>query len=158
MGLYAYSICAIVLKLLLGRAVADPNSPDEWFQLAEHHRRTAELVSGDKIAAGQACFHAGLAVECAIKAYIMYRERLNGWPSREARQDLYVHDLRKLWEIADLRRDASAAHAPALHLFLQWDRGQGYDPKPMPRKVARSWIEAAFGPNGLVTWIRQLCR
>jgi hypothetical protein len=38
---------------------------------------------------------------------------------------------------------------------LQWDRGQGYDPSPMPRKVARSMIEAAFGDNGVVTWIRK---
>jgi hypothetical protein len=138
--------------------VSDPNSPDEWFQLADHHRRTAQLVAKDKIAAGQACFHAGLAVECALKAYIMHRERLNGWPSREARQDLYIHNLRKLWEIAGLQLDTHSAQAPSWHLFLQWDRGQGYDPKPMPRKVAQSWIEAAFGPNGLVTWIRQLCR
>jgi hypothetical protein len=82
--------------------MADPNSPGEWLALASQHERSARVLAEDKIAAGQALFHAGLAVECALKAYIMQRERLNGWPSKEARPELYVHDLRQLREIADL--------------------------------------------------------
>lgn len=135
--------------------MADPNTPEEWLGLAEQHRITAFAVIGNKVAAGQAQFHAGLAVECALKALIMRRERLNGWPSRDARQELYTHDLRNLREIAGIVISPRDPQAPAWHLFLQWDRNQGYDPRPMPRKVAKSWIEAAFGPIGIVTWIRQ---
>jgi hypothetical protein len=137
--------------------MANPNSPNEWFTLAEQHEIAARLLAEDKIAAGQALFHAGMAIECALKAYIMHRERLNGWPSREARPELYVHDLRKLREIAGIPLDALTPQAPHWHLLLQWDRGQAYDPEPMPLKVARSWVDAAFGQGGLVTWIRQLC-
>jgi hypothetical protein len=136
----------------------DPNSPSEWLVLAAQHERSARVLADDKIAAGQALFHAGMGVECALKAYIMHRERLNGWPSREARPELYTHNIRKLREIADLPLDPRSPQASGWHLFLQWDRGQGYDPKTMPRKVARSWVEAAFGNEGLVKWIRQLCR
>jgi hypothetical protein len=135
--------------------VADPNTPEEWLSLADQHQATALAVVGHRLAAGQAMFHAGLAVECALKAYIMRRERLNGWPSRDTRPELYVHDLRKLREMAGIAIGSRDPQTPSWHLFLQWDRSQGYDPKPMPRKVAKAWIEAAFGPAGLVTWIRQ---
>ena len=81
-------------------------------------------------------------------------ERLNAWPSRDARPDLYTHDLRKLLAIAGIGLDASHEIAAALHLAVQWDRNQGYDPKPMPTRVIDSWIEAAFGPEGAVTWLR----
>lgn len=88
----------------------------------------------------------------------MYRERLNGWPSREVRPELYVHDLRKLREIAGIPLDTRNPQASSWHMLLQWDRGQGYDSQVMPRKVARSWVDAAFGAEGLVTWIRQRSR
>lgn len=134
--------------------MADPQSVEESLMLARQHEATARLVAEDKLAAGQALFHAGLGVECALKAYIMWRERLNGWPSKDARKELYTHDLRELAEIAGIRKAPDDPVAPALHIMLQWDRNQGYDPKPMPRKVARSYVEAAFGERGVVTWLR----
>lgn len=54
--------------------MADPNSPSEWLALAAQHEASARVLAENKIAAGQALFHAGLAVECALKAYIMYSE------------------------------------------------------------------------------------
>jgi hypothetical protein len=102
----------------------------------------------------QTYFNSGLAVECALKAYIMRIERLNSWPSRASRPDLYTHDLRKLVQIAGIPVTPSNPIAAAWNLVMQWDRNQGYDPSPMPRRVALGWFEAAFGTDGAVTWLR----
>ncbi len=134
--------------------MADPQSLEQWLSLAATHEASAKLLCEHKIAAGQALFHVGSATECALKALIMKRERFNGWPSQKARKDLYTHDLRVLAEIAGIEFNPSGPIAPGWHVVLAWDRNQGYDPKPMPRKVARAWVEAAFGEKGVVTWIR----
>jgi hypothetical protein len=134
--------------------MADPQSTDEWLRLVRQHERVARIICDDKIAASQAHWHAGIAIECALKAYIMHVQRFNGWPSKESRPDLYTHDLRELLKISGISLRSSDPVAPAWALVLQWDRNQGYEPKPMPRKVARSFLDAAFGQNGVVTWIR----
>ena len=134
--------------------MTDPTSADEWLALSRQHEASAKLLCENKVAAAQGMFHAGLSVECALKAYIMRRERLNGWPSKPTRPELYTHDLRKLTAIAGINLTPSDPVAPAWHVLLQWDRNQGYDPKPMPRRVARSFVEAAFGTLGVVTWLR----
>ena len=129
------------------------DSIEGWLALAQQHENAArDLV---RRVASQAHWHAGIATECAIKAFIMRKERLNSWPSRSARRDLYTHDLRVLQRIAGITVPPTDRTAPAWHVLLQWDRNQGYDPKPMPRKVARAMVDAAFGPDGVVTWIRQ---
>jgi len=38
-----------------------------------------------------------------LKAYIMWKGRLNGWPDRDSRPELYTHDLRKLVGIAGIQ-------------------------------------------------------
>ena len=108
-----------------------------------------------RTAAGIAFQNVGFATECALKAYIMRRERFNRWPSKASRPDLHTHDLRKLMQIAGIVVHPKDALAPSWHIVLQWDRDQGYDPNPMPRKVARSMVEAAFGSAGVVAWLRQ---
>lgn len=85
----------------------------------------------------------------------MWKERLNRWPDRGARGELYTHDLRKLLEISGIDQSTRDPIGPSWAVVLQWDREQGYDPAPMPRKVARSMVEAAFGEKGVVTWIRK---
>lgn len=132
----------------------DPKSIAEWLLLAKHHERVAVQMADDKLAAGQAAFHAGLAVECALKAYIWHRERFNQWPDKAARPDLHHHNLRKLRDVAGIKIKPTDSNAPSWHVMLSWDRSQGYDPKPMPRKVAKSYVEASFGTDGVVTWIR----
>jgi hypothetical protein len=136
----------------------NPDSVEGWLSLVRQHEGAAKLLARDKNVASQGYFHAGLAVECALKAYIMRRERLNAWPSKEARADLWTHDLRALREIAQIPLAVAASLAPAWHVVLQWDRNQGYDPARMPRKVAQALVEAAFGQDGVVTWIRQSLR
>jgi hypothetical protein len=135
--------------------MSDPVSVDEWLQLVRQHEEAARHLLQNKKAASQGYWHSGMAVECALKAYIMRKERLNGWPSKAARPELYTHDLIALARIAGITLDPTDPRAPAWHVSLQWNRNQGYDPKPMPRKVAWSLFEAAFGQNGVVTWLRQ---
>jgi hypothetical protein len=134
--------------------MADPATPEEWLALVAQHERVALAMQNDRRAAAQAYYHAGQGVECALKAYIMRRERLNGWPSRQSRPELYTHDLVALATIARISFTPQSRLAPSWSLVRQWTRDQSYDPKPMPRKVAKSWVEAAFGQEGIVTWLR----
>ena len=78
----------------------DPQSPSEWLSLVRQHEVAAHRLADDRLAAAQAYFHVGFAAECALKAYIMWSERLNSWPDKGSRPELYTHDLRKLVEIA----------------------------------------------------------
>jgi hypothetical protein len=135
--------------------VMDPRSPAEWMALAQQHEEAAQLLADSRTVAGQAYFHVGSATECALKAYIMWRERLNSWPDRTSRPELYTHDLRRLVQIAGIALPTKGPLGPSWKVVLDWDRNQGYDPTPMPRKVARSMIEAAFGQEGVVTWIKK---
>jgi hypothetical protein len=133
----------------------DPQSPSERLNLARRHEISARALAENRIAAAAAYSHVGFAAECALKAYIMWKERLNRWPDRASRSELYTHDLRKLVQIAGIARSTWDPIGPSWAVILQWDREQGYDPAPMPRKVARSMVEAAFGEKGVVTWIRK---
>jgi hypothetical protein len=135
--------------------LSNPNSVADWLSLCKQHETAAKLMADDKSAAAQGFFHAGLAVECALKAYIWHLERFNRWPDKDARPDLYTHNLRLLKDAAKITLRTTDVNAPSWHIVLQWDRNQGYDPKPMPRKVARAMVEAVFGEDGVVTWLRQ---
>jgi hypothetical protein len=123
--------------------------------LARQHETTARLLAENREVAAQAYFHVGFAAECALKAYIMWSERLNNWPDRDSRPDLYTHDLTRLADLAGIERRTTDPIGPSWKTVLDWNRSQGYDPNPMPRKVARSMVEAAFGEKGVVTWIRK---
>ena len=134
--------------------MAGPQTIAQWLKLAATHEQAAKTLCEDKVAASHALFHVGSAMECALKAMIMQRERFNSWPSRSSRPDLYTHDLRDLVQLAGVILSASAPEAASWKVVLDWDRNQSYDPKTMPRKVARAWVEAAFGEKGAATWIR----
>ncbi len=133
----------------------DPQSPAEWIALAQQHEKSARLLANDRVVAGQAYFHIGIAAECALKAYIMWKERLNSWPDNVLRPELYTHDLRKLVRLAGILLTTKDRVGPSWKVVLDWNRNQAYDPNLMPRRVARSMIEAAFGQEGVVTWIRE---
>ena len=134
--------------------MADPTSVEEWLALAKQHEIAAKRLLTARQTTTQAVFHAGVAMECAIKAKIIREQRFNAWPTKSARPDLYTHDLSKLIVFANIQLDPRSATASAWHVALQWDRNQGYD-QPMPMRVARSMLEAAFGTQGILPWIRQ---
>lgn len=134
---------------------SSPDTPEGWLSLVAQHEQAARLLAEDRKVANQGFWHAGTATECALKAFIMRKERLNGWPSKESRPELWTHDLRQLVKAAGIKLDPKAPEGPSWHVVLQWDRNQGYDPNKMPRTVARAMVEATFGDQGVVTWIRQ---
>lgn len=134
--------------------MADPQSVADWLRLAAMHERMARLGCDDRLAAQQGQWHTGMGVEAALKAYIMHVRRLNRWPDPPS--PLHTHNLRILVREAGIVLNSQHPVGPAWHVMLQYDRSQGYEPKPMPRRVARSYLEAAFGPSGVVTWLRTL--
>ncbi len=133
----------------------DPQSPDDWLRLARQHELTARAMASSREAASQGFWHAGIAVEAALKAYIMAHERLNGWPSIDLRPELYTHDVRALMRVAGISVPRQGPVRASWQVALQWQRNQGYDPAVMPRKVAQGMVEAVFGVNGVVTWFRE---
>ena len=132
----------------------DPQSPDEWMVLARCKEAVARAMVEDRRNCAEAFTAAGFAVEYALKALIMRTERLNGWPSRELRPDLHQHAVRSLAQAAGVDLTVGNRIAASWLTVLQWQRSQDYDPKPMKRVQARAMVEAAFGPDGVVTWIR----
>jgi hypothetical protein len=68
----------------------DPQSPSEWLKLAHRHEAAARALAEDRVAAAESYAHVGFAAECALKAYIMWKERLNRWPDKGSRSELYT--------------------------------------------------------------------
>jgi hypothetical protein len=140
-------------------SLADPGSVDEWLAVCRQHEEAAKLTVGSKVAANQCYFHTIMAAECALKAYIWHVERFNEWPSKEARPDLHkLHNLEKLRKAAKIELRSSDPTAPKWATILKADRNQYYVADTMPRSVAKAMVDAVFGENGVVTWIRQTLR
>lgn len=109
----------------------------------------------------QAFHHAGFAVECALKCRIMRAERLNRWPDRSERRELYSHDLIALARIAGLDRaiqgalEAGDPVGLAWLIAKDWTNETRYDVKPFPEARARDMLEAVDGA-GLLSWLMRL--
>lgn len=136
--------------------VSDPKTIDQWLALARQHEIVAHAVIEDRVAASQGYFHCAMAIEASLKALILSLERPNDVSAWLA--SVKTHDLRVLSKRAKIEMNPGSPLAPALFVALQWDREQGYDPRPMPRKVARAMQMATFGEKGIVTWIRSVLR
>lgn len=134
--------------------MADPQTADEWLGLVQQHEVAARTMAGSKVAAAIGYWHAGTAVEYALKAYIMRQEGLNAWPPA-FRTDVLTHDLRELMRIAGVAVPKRGPGRANWQVALQWQRNQSYEPGMMPRKVARGMVEAVFGVDGVVTWLRE---
>lgn len=103
----------------------------------------------------EAWHNAGSAVEFALKAVIMRRERYNIWPSKEAKPELHTHNLRSLFRLAAIDlHSAPKALRGSVRTALDWDRGHDYNPGTMKRSVARSMVNAVCGPEGVVAWLK----
>lgn len=135
----------------------EPLTADAFHQMVESKRAVAMAVVGDRLACREAWLASGFAVEFALKAYIIRRERLNAWPSKEARPELYTHNLRGLFEAAGIDFQAvPKTIRGALRTVLDWDRGHEYTSRRMSRANARSMVGAAFDHDGVVMWLRSL--
>ncbi|WP_295732155.1 hypothetical protein [uncultured Bartonella sp.] len=133
---------------------SQPQTDDDWWALVEQHKRSAELLISEEMTANQGYYHVGSAVEAALKAYICKQKFLNQWPVRAVARQLYTHNLFKLFQISGIEVDEHSEFAPSWATVLHWQRLQGYNHERMPRKVAQSFYEAAFGNYGVVEWLR----
>jgi hypothetical protein len=135
-------------------AVSEPQSVEDWLALVRRNCAAAQELLKKNMTA-EAWYHAGFAIEAAVKAAIMVYHRFNTWPSRGLRQDLYEHKLHSLLQEAgiDVKQLTKDPVAHKLQTVLLWNRGDTYNPKAMPRRVAASMVEAACGSDGVRSWI-----
>lgn len=133
----------------------NPLSIGDWLRLAAEKERAAKMLLSDPTVSRQAWMLAGEAAEFLIKAYIMRKDGLNGWPDRELRPDLYVHSLRKLVLVAAIDATAlSVKEQVAFAKAMEWRREHDYVAGDFPHKAARDMFEAIFGDPGLASWVR----
>jgi HEPN domain-containing protein len=139
--------------------VADdrPIYADDWATMALEERSVAEVLALEG-RWKQAFSHAGFAVECALKYAIMKIERLNEWPPRQARRELYSHDLSRLLEIAGLRDhlldevDLQSRIGLAWLVAKDWSIETRYDPLPFPPPRGKDMLDA-ITKSGLLEWL-----
>jgi len=108
----------------------------------------------------QQAFHAaGFAVECALKCRIMRRERLNRWPERSERHEVYSHRLTALAKVAGLQSFllAEVSNDPTVlglswMVVKDWDNEIRYAPGTFSPVRARQMVEAV-NDGGLLQWL-----
>ncbi len=103
--------------------------------------------------------HAGLAVELALKARIMHVERMNSWPSKRSRPELYTHRLNALLETAGLREVIEQEILKPTDIGLAWLVVKDFDinmryptGKEFPTRLAWDCVEA-IDRMRLVEWL-----
>jgi hypothetical protein len=134
-----------------------PLTADAFLRMVESKRVVAFATVENKLACREAWLASGFAVEFSLKALIIKRERLNAWPSKDARPDLYTHDLRGLFQAAgiDLKSVPEALRG-SVRTVLDWNRAHEYTSGQMSRANARSMVAAAFDQHGVVVWLNSL--
>lgn len=133
-----------------------PNTVDEWLEMARGHEDAARhLLVGPDTSRSMVVHHVGTCIECALKAAIMRKEGLNRWPDAMDPGGYWTHDLNKLRAKLGWKISHTDPVAPNWQVVITWTRAADYtySPKPMPAKVAASYLEAAFGPDGVFKWV-----
>ena len=124
-------------------------------------RRIADaktLIDGGRYDAGY--YIAGYSTECALKACIANLWKAEAFPEKSFVSAVYIHDLKKLIDLAGLRPvfEADTAANAALFGFwgtvLGWTEHSRYDDKDEP--AARELYDAITnGPDGVLPWIKR---
>ena len=134
-----------------------PLTADDFLRMVETKRAVALATVEDRLACREAWLAAGYAVEFALKALIIRRERLNAWPSKAVRRELYVHSLRDLLAIAGVElASIPKERRGSLRTVLDWNRAHEYTSGRISRANARSMVKAALDEDGVVAWLRRL--
>lgn len=109
----------------------------------------------------QAHYHAGVAVETALKARIMRHERMNVWPSRSTRPELYTHNLERLLRLCGLEASFDEAllsedcpeYVAAWMIVKDWHINMRYHVvEAFPQALSEDVVNAADN-SGLVLWL-----
>ncbi|MBN8892361.1 MAG: hypothetical protein J0H91_18925 [Rhodospirillales bacterium] len=135
-------------------------APQTWLDKALQECVAARLMAGAKLWA-QCFYHAGFALECALKYRIMVANGWNRWPERNERRELYSHNLTELATQAGIIDHLLAAikdGAPLGQTWLiakDWSNETRYDPRPFPRRRGEDMLWAV-DEMGLVTWLLNL--
>lgn len=134
-----------------------PLTRDAFLRMVESKRAVALATVDSRIACREAWLASGFAVEFSLKALIIKRERLNAWPTKDARPDLYTHDLSDLFQSAGIDFKAvPKGLRGSVRTVMDWNRAHEYTTGQMSRANARSMVAAAFDQNGVVAWLTTL--
>lgn len=106
-----------------------------------------------------AYYHAGMAVEFALKARIMHTEGLNSWPTSKTRPELYTHNLGDLLQVANLKPALEQEVADLSPLGIAWYSMKDFNinlrypnGRPFPRRRAVDAVRS-ITEMGLVEWL-----
>lgn len=103
------------------------------------------------------------ALEFHLKAAIMSASRMNRWPERRERGDLYVHDLRKLSMVAEVIGNFEKMRNDLPGLYRSWCIVRDMEPRmsyyrgDLSRWLLEQLIECAVSASdGVIPWLRSL--
>ncbi len=137
---------------------APASTTGEWWQLADRHLSTAEALKKAK-QYPDAFYHAGYAVECALKA-IICRDLFGGtWPSRQTFPEGYSHDLDRLLRLAGLKPRLMEARQRDEEFGMNWETVRKwrettrYENLSAPRASAMI-LAVKQRRFGMLTWLR----
>jgi HEPN domain-containing protein len=140
-----------------------PTSTEFW-DLAEVRLKDAEELLG---IGRWACAYyvAGYAAECALKAFIVRDAERTGSVFEDKRlasqllESFFIHDLEKLFKVANLEADFGIARGAnrALDTYWQvvkgWKETSRYQQKGQPE--AEALVQAInHDPDGVMKWLR----
>ncbi len=132
----------------------EPIFAHTWEEKAREQLRTAEILATAR-QWSDAFYHAGFAVECALKCRIMRAQRLNQWPEKGS---FHIHDLTKLAgyaQVTGLLLAEIGALSPigiAWQVAKDWSISVRYDPRPFPVRRGADMVKAV-GEQGLLEWL-----
>lgn len=129
------------------------DSVEEWLRLAESWKRQAEFAVGDPVTRNAAWANTGFVLECVLKAAIMSKERLDRWPDRGQRREVFTHDLERLAGVLGMRISPADDVAASWAVVTLWRRDHMYVARDIPEPVVRSLMEAVFAERGVMRWI-----
>jgi HEPN domain-containing protein len=129
-------------------------------ELAEGKLSDAKFLLGSH-RASNAYYLAGYAVELLLKAVVSSRFLADTIPSRELVRDIFTHDLNKLLNLADLRRnladkqDADPQFRGRWEIVLRWEETSRYE--VWSEEQAAELIEAIDEPqHGVLQWLKMI--
>lgn len=126
----------------------DPFTAEDWIKKAKENLKAARVLSNVGLQS-KAFMEAGMAVECALKYAVMRAGGMNSWPARDARRDLYTHDLPELALAAGLEpkllKDVEEVTSLGLAWMVvkDWKVEIRYTNRSFPKVRSREMIKAA---------------
>jgi len=136
----------------------NPLTADEWDAKSKEHLQEAKFLQSRRRYLSVYA-NVGFAIECALKAAIMRKHRLNGWPADFRQRGWGTHDLNKLLKYAgladEMRQEVDAATkvGAAWLTVKDWDNQARYG-RLEDYSTGRDMLKAANNPIwGVLSWL-----